>query len=371
MAFETGTATNIAQLINVRLKDFMVAQGWTLNADNWPDHLALSKDGCFVNLRYDIETDDQTGAVTGRGGNLDFDDDFGVARQDRVLWAHLSSGYTAGGWGGQPDSAVVGTDDNTPFARVNDLLGPFPSYTFFSGDESAGEPAYIYAVIETRVEHYSHLLFGNIEQIGLGYSPNAAFLVGSFYHWWADRFRNDVSWASVNHRMPFSGQGSAWDRYFQVYPGGAMPGALVRPRPAGDRDAVPLVIQLGAAGLPDPDPDFGAGFLGTRYGLLNAQNIFRGPLNVGGVTPLHSIPILVESDADADVIHYLGQASNIRMCSMFDLTPGQVIEFGDDDWIVFPARKQAPRGNMSSLAIPSPGITNTSFQYGLAFKRVI
>ena len=65
MAYETGTATDIDDLINVKLKAFMIAEGWTLNDDNWPTFLALSKNNCFINLRHD------SSSTTSFTGNYD------------------------------------------------------------------------------------------------------------------------------------------------------------------------------------------------------------------------------------------------------------------------------------------------------------
>jgi hypothetical protein len=35
MAYSTGTASDIDDLINVKLKAFAIANGWTVNEDNW------------------------------------------------------------------------------------------------------------------------------------------------------------------------------------------------------------------------------------------------------------------------------------------------------------------------------------------------
>lgn len=375
MAFETGTAANLTELIDERLKNFAIAQGWTVNADNWPDHLAISRDGCFANFRFDSSVDSTIGINF--SGTNNFVDAFAVARTDVHLWAHLSTGFAAdpAGWAGQPGSPVDSVGIFEPFVACNDLLGPFPSYALFSGDETAGDPAYIYLVVETRSGFYTHVLFGNVNQSGLGYSPNGAFLTGTRYEWWpraTDALsRNDRNWNAPTHRFPFSSSGSDFENQLHTSPGGALPGEGVRPTGAANVISVGMIATNFQVPLFDEDAEAwpsGTEFVSTAY--LNQSNIFRGPVPVSGVVPLHPIPVLTNSAVNPAIKHWLGECANMRMCSMFGLSAGQEITFGEDVWIVYPVRRQAPRGDMSALIEPSPALTNTSFQYGLAIKRV-
>ena len=374
MAYETGTAANITELIDQRLKNFMVAQGWTLNSDNFPDLLALSKDGCFVNFRFDGAV--STNITIQNNGVQNLTDAFGVAREDRKLWAHLANGYNASPatWEAQPGSPVDSTGINEPFVQVNDLLGPFPSYHIFSGDESAGDPAYIYMAIETRAGFYSHLIFGNVDKTGLSYTPSAAFLTGTRYPWWPNSTavgsRDDLQWADNNVRLPFQTTSFARPQY-HIAPGGADPGTDVRPLPANNRGNVPMVQPFATSALRNQPLIDWDSVNGDQNGFLHNATLFRGRVGVSAVTPLLPVPIIMASIPDADVSQFVGQAANLRICSMFDLSPGQQISFGDENWLVFPARQQQNKGTLDAEDVPaSPGLINTSFQYGLAYKLV-
>ena len=369
MAFETGTAATLEELIDTHLKSFMVAQGWTLNNDNYPDHLALSKGGCYANLRADSRSTTRSNLLN--DGIQNFNDAFGVARTDRKIWAHLSSGYSAtGGWAGQPDSPIDSTSIGEPFVQVNDLNGPFPSYSLFSGDETAGDEAYVYMVVETRAGHYSHLFFGNVDQGGLGYSPNAAFLTGSRVLWWPFTTdasnRGDLQWDSRDHRYPFS-------HFFEqthIHGGGALPGEQVRPTTSNNRGPMPVVSVQQGAPLTNRDTQAWPNSDFFNNGMLLDSVPYRGQVAQSGVTPLSAIPIMASSIADANVYHFLGHVPNLRFCSLFGLTPGQQLTFGEDIWRVFPIRRQAPRGRMAGLEAASPALTNTTFQWGVAIKQV-
>jgi hypothetical protein len=161
MAYSTGTASDIDDLINVKLKAFAIANGWTVNEDNWPTFISLSKGTCFVNF--------QRYLASGT-------DPFGYPYTDHRLYARISSGYGPGGFTGQPNVAAYD-------AIANDLTGPFTSYHFFSGPTVG--PQYIHAVIETRAGFYVHIFFGEADTLTLGITPRPAYLAVSYYHWWA------------------------------------------------------------------------------------------------------------------------------------------------------------------------------------------
>jgi hypothetical protein len=141
MAYSTGTASDIDDLINVKLKAFAIANGWTVNEDNWPTFISLSKGTCFVNF--------QRYLASGT-------DPFGYPYTDHRLYARISSGYGPGGFTGQPNVAAYD-------AIANDLTGPFTSYHFFSGPTVG--PQYIHAVIETRAGFYVHIQAGEEVQL--------------------------------------------------------------------------------------------------------------------------------------------------------------------------------------------------------------
>jgi hypothetical protein len=114
MAYSTGTASDIDDLINVKLKAFAIANGWTVNEDNWPTFISLSKGTCFVNF--------QRYLASGT-------DPFGYPYTDHRLYARISSGYGPGGFTGQPNVAAYD-------AIANDLTGPFHLLPLFLGPDS-------------------------------------------------------------------------------------------------------------------------------------------------------------------------------------------------------------------------------------------
>jgi hypothetical protein len=115
MAYSTGTASDIDDLINVKLKAFAIANGWTVNEDNWPTFISLSKGTCFVNF--------QRYLASGT-------DPFGYPYTDHRLYARISSGYGPGGFTGQPNVAAYMQSRMTSQA-------PLPLTTFSRARQSA------------------------------------------------------------------------------------------------------------------------------------------------------------------------------------------------------------------------------------------
>lgn len=127
MAYETGTATNVNDLLD-KFRLFAIAQGWTAN--RWVvagsgRELCIQKSSAFFNFRsYSNETMTVTGsASSGRTGiALNGSDGFSAG----AAWDR-QPGYPQRQAGGASDQAHA----NVP-VFVN--LGPFPAYHFFAPD---------------------------------------------------------------------------------------------------------------------------------------------------------------------------------------------------------------------------------------------
>ena len=371
MAYETGTATDIEDLIDVRLKNFAVAQGWTLNEDNWPAHIALSKGGCFLNMRWDQVT--SASVTITNNGIQDLTDAFGVPRLDHKLWAHLATGYTpAGGWNGQVGSPVNGNTASEPFIQVSDLAGPFPSYHLFSDDGTGA--SYIYLVVETRSGYYSHFYFGEAETTGLNYSPRAAFATGSRYAWWPNSTnesnRDDFRATDGAHWWPFGSTAATFYSQYHVSGGAALPSEDVRPLTNTSRPAMGMLRFDSDSPLKDYDPTYFSSIDTSSTGHYATSMPYRGPLAVSGVQPLLPLPVMVASMADDDVYHYLGEVPDLRFINMTGITDGQILTIGNEEWIAFPLRRFQPwASTLGAVVAPSPDLTNSSFRAGVAIKR--
>jgi hypothetical protein len=337
MAYSTGTASDIDDLINVKLKAFAVANGWTVNEDDWPDFISLSKGTCFVNMHRFIYSST---------------DAFGHPVIDHRLRARISSGYVPGEYDEQPDSINAS-------AEANDLTGPFTSYHFLSGP-SIG-PQYIHAVVETRAGFYTHIFFGEVDTLTLGIVPRPAYLAVSYYHWWA------YSTSPGSRQEAFAGSG--WHSFllksynthnFQVYIWGADSEELVKSR------AELMEIYSPFNNITLPVESSSAGRFADAIHVLGLN-----PIN--GVTPFLPAPIFVDFPSNFEAFYPLGVVPDFRFCSMHGRQAGEEIQFGNDTWKIFPMRRRREDGGTvpDEEIRSSPPYENTSGWYGFAVRKIV
>ncbi len=340
MSYETGTAVDVDDLIDSKLKNFAVANGWNLNDDSWPDHIHLSKGGCFISLR--------------RYQPVPFNDAFSVSRTDHRLWGHLGSAYDGSGgtanarYIGQPDSLVDSTSTTEPFVETNDLTGPFTSYHLFCGTDGADRD-YIYLVIESNAGFFGHYYFGVADDLGFAYDPPITFLTATYWKWWPDSMTESSSshdkWFSTDHDVPFDSQ-SAAAMYF--YCRGVEPSLVMQ-----QSHILPLFTRSSVI---------------TKNYILDPMTVL-GPNTLNGVTPLYPFHVCVRNSADTSIRHYGGILPNIRLCSIKGRSPKEELALGGDTWIIFPWRKQQDVPDIDAPA--SPAIDNTSWQAGVAIKKIV
>jgi hypothetical protein len=253
------------------------------------------------------------------------------------------------------------------------LTGPFVSYSIFSGDEVAGDPAYIYLVAESTADHFVHLMFGNVDQGTLTYSPGSAFLTGMAYEWFPNSAtvgsRRDIEWFDSIHRYPFTEQQK---QQYHCYGGGALPGEEVRPTTNNSEGMLGLYDFVNQAPLPGASAaEFADGIAAGNGGKWGTGVFARGPIGLNGISPLFPVPIITRNLTDNNVVHYLGQAPGLRFVSMFGRIAGEEITIGSDTFVVYPARHADEQGSEIDPPAGSPTLNNSSWRVGFAFKKVV
>ena len=145
MAFETGTATSLADLI-AKLFTFAVAQGWTQD-EQVPasGKAALHKGNVFVSFQWDTSTPLHLGMYQALG---------------------FTGGNSPGNHPNDSGQGLIGTtnstlDDTPGVLNLGD--GAFVSYFFFTG---SGTEEYIHVVVELNDLTFRHFGFGEIVKFG-------------------------------------------------------------------------------------------------------------------------------------------------------------------------------------------------------------
>jgi len=377
--YETGTYSSTADLFDVKMKNFLVANGWTINADTWPSYLAVSKGDCYVNIQWN-QTSSTTSSYVGTVGIQNGNDAFGNAKLDHKIWYHISSGFNST-WSNQVNSPVNSTASSEPFGEFNCVQGPGVAYHFFSG--GAEDPNYFQMVLETTDDHFMHFTFGEVDDKGFGYTPKAAFISSSVYAWWANNAtytsRDDVTSADPNHTGLLEGSGA---NEYQVHSGGAMTIPYTCPRDE-TRALSSYFLNIPPNSPGRQYPPMTVGYDTTKW--LSDDNaewsMFHWCLDMppnaySGVTPMFPfwvfIPEAGQTTPTSANLHYLGDIPNIRMISMKNRQPGDEIVFGGDTWVIFPMRKIFDGWRIPELdVVASPAINNTSHFFGYAYKKIV
>lgn len=311
MAYETGTASSPNDLLD-KMRIFALANGFTVDywgvrtnvgggsQGNGLNALALNKGGLYWVLYHDttaISVSDPTPRIRG---------------------------YTYPG----PWVSTNGTDAQTN--KTNDIvsnnLTAFLAYHFFT--DSAQN--YLHAVFEVVAGRFSHLGIGRMNKSGGGsVVPYAHGL------WWNfTTTGGQINWASGFHGIPF-------DAYV---PSAARAGTVFR----ADSDGVtPRNYAMRFTNSSNFD---GLGGFTITAGSFNAME-FGGllgqiaPSALTGRAPLIPLIVLATRTVSPQVVSIVGVPPDMRGLRIDNITDGQVITVGSDQWKCFPLiRKNGPSG---------------------------
>lgn len=356
MSYATGSAANLNELL-AALQTFAAARGWTVvkwtSASNL---LFMSKSSCFVAMQ------GSTASVTHYPGGVS------TTYTDTVLRVALSTSLTSSltTYNSHPGSIVTSAADADRI-EVNDLVGPFSTYHFFSGDESGGDPPYIHVVVQTATDRWQHFSFGMVDKRGLSHS-GVAYLMGMNRVY----YRNNASLTTTTQRYndpaqqatPFDGgRGSLAQSValYQFYLPDVLPVSWAAP-------AIVSNYQDATAALPTLTQNITPAMRPTNYGGSDfprlLSSVIASPVSqwAGNVT-LFPCPVFI---SNASQLCHVGDFPNVRIVNMDSLGPGSEITYGTDTWKVFPSLSQRAWGQdrLAGFDGPSTG------QYAVAYKKV-
>lgn len=359
MAFSTGTFSGADgfDVVQTKLHDFAVAQGWTSHYNTYP-YLHLSINSTFVNLFFNT-------ALT----MDDFLNSGSAAAVDDTINGHLSTSFTSNGTPATQYSnqvgSIIGLRSGDGQIACNDMTPPYSKFWFFSG--AVADPAYIIMVIQKADGRFCMLQFGEVDKKGASYTGGSV-LHNIFWHWGFS--------TGSNLGRDSSGQGSDFEGPLHAWLGDQNAQYNLW---LGDLDTVNPMIAHNAnrVGVPydglTPLMVRTTLFGGTRTATLESQCgpgvskwlkpiFYLGPNPVNGVTPFFEVPLFKQVIADTR-LYYVGDLPGIRWCSMINRFEVEDVSIGSDDWLVFPFKRGLPY-------VPEPFAArlNTSGPYAYACK---
>ncbi len=322
MAYETGVATGVVDLL-AKIRGLADDIGWTIDRDD-PEELALhhADAGYFTLLATPEEDDIQTNYDPGPYISI---------------WGQ--TGFDAGAaHNAQPGSS------GSMYGRTNALRGPFAAYHLF------GTTQYIHCVVEIVPGEFAHFHFGLLDRsgdyVGGEYVTGtswAYYLTSSNYHYdaWANRHTVPFDGMGYYSAGNFNGQGAVrldadgytaeWGRF--SYDNGAAQSTAWGPARLGNNQ--------------DRSPY-------TFYWLST-------PNTVNALSPL--APLLVAFLLRNTKTFLAGAPADLRIVNMRNLTPGETITIGADQWLCFPIKKRG-------LERMGPEHEVNSGVFGFAYRKV-
>ena len=332
--YESGVASSMSDLVSTRLKAFATTNGWTLNDDNWPTHLHLSKGLCNISMvAWEFSgTDAYSSPIN----------------DDRIRWS-LTDGYTAGGYLVQTDTIL--TASTSTGHKCNDLRDGGAQYWFFTN--ATGD--YIYMVVESSIAagHYTHFGFGLIDKTGLTYT-GGAFGYSHYFQYYPTStntaIRYDDNFAGTPHTFPWLGTPTS---SLMLYVGDAAPTNMI-----SGGDMFPLMDRKNAIEQISNTRTY----LDSRLAL--------DPSSFNGVTSFAAVLLIGEQPADDKLHYYFGQLTGLRFCSMTNRAAEETLVIGSDTWHLFPFRRKADTIRLDVADLPtSPTVLNVSGNYGYAIRQ--
>jgi len=298
--YETGTANDPEDLID-KLETFAVANGWTVSPATVGR--VFRKDTVVVGVNTDANELFFRGAIT----------------------------YNAA-------AAFDAQTNNSGMTLVMLIgVGPYTAYHFFSGDETSAE--YLHVSLEMTAGHYRNFSFG--ELVKHGAYTGGVYVDGVV--WDVSTSSRDLPDFGLHQAICDSKCVNEFDAHVWCdYDAKTNNWQMVTSASTDVGNPNRATGSYRSAGLHSP-------FQYRGYQLWNLQN--------------HLAPLTYFVNRASSQRSPIGRIPNLRAISLNNLTPGEIISIGGDDWIVFPLVRRSDIFNQGSLSVDE-----SSGYYGYAFR---
>lgn len=343
MAYSLVTATDFADLLS-KLATFATAQGWTVTW-NTGSQMGLHSGACYAAFGPDPGS-------TNPASETDTYPDPDVAVSDFRIRGSLGKDFVghASHYWGLTGSPVTSAGDQDACLQ-NDLLGPFAEVHFF------GDSTYIWVVLRTDTDRYTHFGFGNLDKKGMTH-PDVGFLCMNFWRWWD----NDTSGSipikrHVNYTSGYFGNKpwmkDGYGNYLTFIQDGTLDPAF------GIADDV--INRINLSNSPTMPTDVEQSYDSNNNTRLTDhwRLTWNKPLT-GGI-PLITMPLLYQTGLTADsLLCYLGDFPGFRLCNIANVAIGEEIEYGSETWLAFPLVRRTGSSYDGKAS---------SYNFGVAFRK--
>lgn len=319
---------------------FANSDGWTVVYDQ-PGQIGVESGNCHIALG----TRSGENPISRSGGFTD-----GIIHGG--LSTSLNSGSPYQYWG-HPGSLVT-TETDSDRLQFNDIHDSLSNLWLFSGD-GVSDPDYIHAVLQTAGDRYTCFSFGLLDKLGQTHA-DVAFAAGMYWDFWTGHpVSNDISDSA--HRVGYCMD--ELNMHFYV-PSGVLPSGY---------DLIAGAVEEGLNYVTEcltrvnQASDHWASSSGKILDFFMAVD---NQLTTGG-THLLGLPVFISEVSGGTSHCHVGNFPGITLCNIENLTPSQVIQFGSEEWVVFPWKRKGLEDNLSSGGDPQDPANTAG--YGWAFKK--
>jgi hypothetical protein len=286
MTYQTGTANNANDLLE-KFRLFLLDLGWTQRlfaTEEQGQRLHLSKDNIVVHLR-SMNNDNRSQPYTNRFGIL-----FNVSDQ-----------FDANApWDLQPNTPRNSTDQAIS-PMIDQLQTGAFKYHFFH----LTQPTVVACIVEYEADHFAHLIFGKIKKYGQW--SGGLFFSGSWYR------------AGGHGRVYNTGP-------FQDTYNNSLANSFVQ----ADVDGHPWL----SCGNAPANGNQSTNRLVRGFHYWHKPLFDHSPSRFSGLSTL--IPIQLFAQREDNFFSPIGELAHIRYINLKPFIPGQIIQYGSDQWMVFP-----------------------------------
>lgn len=324
MAYSLVTATDFADLLN-ELEIFLETQGWVVDW-NTGTQFGCHSGNCYAAFGVNGQTNPANETDTYP------DPDVGV--QDFRVYGSLAKSFSATNQYWNQPGSPVSTQINAFSIHMNDLLGPFSEVHFF------GDDTYVWVVVRSDVDRWTHFGFGNIDKKGMTH-PDCAFFVGIFWRWWDNgNFTGNVP-IKANFSYNNGDLGNkVWMRSVYNNQHLYIPDGVLDPAYLADD-----VIQFG--GITNMASIAYNGYLDYgSYGNARPMDhyTFLKQKPVTGGLPLISVPVLASDGFNygisSTLLTFLGDLPGVRLCDVSNTPIGEELIYGAEKYLAFPLKRR-------------------------------
>lgn len=324
MSYQTGTATNLADLLTQLFTFATGTPGWTQDQLNTgTGQAAIHKGNVYASMRWNTGT-------------------------PLALGLYQALGYTGGNQPGtHPNDSGNGavSSANATIAGARSVAdignGPFPSYFFFTDTTTE---TYIHVVVEITTDVFRHFGFGTIEKIGDW--TGGEYLYGHIH---TSSSPTDTTNIALLEGL---GQGSSRRQ---------LPTMHVEALP-GQAGAGKWMEVSGSNSAPGNDTAGNAQILGNggfRSGPIARHFGFYSAGSTTGVIPTYPLLTFYRRLATTDA-YALGFMKDIRGVNIRFINPKQEIVIGSDTWTFFPLSQKT-----------ASAIANRSYNSGICYRKLV